>query len=59
METKVNILPFKIRIRHKIRSYALRIATLSEDYPLRNKTLITYPPKYQTKTKSIDPRFLK
>ena len=58
MEIEANILPSEIRIRHKIRGYALRIATLSEDHPLRNRTPITYPPEYQTGTESIDPRFL-
>ena len=59
MKIKVNILPSELRTRYKIRSYALRIATLSEDYHLRNKTLIIYPSKYQTGTESTDPRFFK
>ena len=58
MKIEVNILPSEIRIRHKIRSYALRIATVSEDYPLRNRTSIIYPSEYQTETEPIDPRFL-
>ena len=58
MEIEANILPSEIRIRHKIRGYALRIATLLEDHPLRNRTPITYPPEYQTGTESIDLRFL-
>ena len=58
MKIEANILSSEIRIRHKIRGYALRIATLSEDHSLRNRTPITYPPEYQTGTESIDPRFL-
>ena len=58
MKIEVNILPSEIKTRHKIRSYALRIATLLEDHPLRNTTLITYSSKYQMGTESADLRFL-
>ena len=57
MEIEANILLSEIRIRYKIRSFALRIATLPEDDPLRNRTPITYPSEYQTETESIDSRF--
>ena len=45
MELKVNIEPVKVRLNKKCRKYALRVITLPENHPVRQRTSYSYSPE--------------
>ncbi len=48
LELESAILPPKLRLDKTSELYALRIATLSENHPIRQRTPYTYPPELET-----------
>jgi len=48
LEAEAAIPPTETRLNHNIRRYALRIATLPEDHPIRLRCPTDYPPGYAT-----------
>jgi len=47
MEIEANIPPPGIRLNKKIRNYALKVTQMEKNHPIRIRTPITYPPKFQ------------
>ena len=45
MELKADIEPVKVRLNKKCRKYALRVITLPENHPVRQRTPHSYPPE--------------
>jgi len=48
MELEANIPPVQVRLNQKCRNYALRVTTLSEDHPIRQRTPTSFPPEYSS-----------
>ncbi len=48
MKIEVAICPFIVRFQKTCRLYALRIACMTENHPIRQQTPITFPLEYQT-----------
>ena len=42
MELEANIEPVRVRLNKKCRKYALRVITLPENHPIRQRTLLSF-----------------
>jgi hypothetical protein len=58
MKIEAAICPSIVRFQKACRLYALRIACMTENHPIRQRTSITYPPEYQTGLDLDENKFL-